>query len=198
MKYDKRPISDLLRSSQTVFTFQDVALIWGDTNPKATIAGVNYYIRTGQLYRIRKGIYAKDKDYHHLELATKIYTPSYVSFETVLRQAGITFQYYSQTFVASYISREIVADGQGIIYKRIKDSILTNAAGVEAKGHYSIATPERAFLDSVYVYKRYHFDNLRPLNWDTVFTLLPIYGGNKSMEQRVERYHEEYVASNTQ
>lgn len=193
MKYEKKPISSILRASQTVFTFQDVALIWGDTDVKATIAGVNYYVKTGQLYRIRKGIYAKDTSYNHLELATKIFTPSYVSFETVLLRAGITFQYYSQIFVASYTTREIVADGQGVVYKRMKDTILMNAAGVEMKDGYSMATPERAFLDSVYIYKSYYFDNLRPLNWDKVFALLPVYGGNKRMAKKVAEYHKNFI-----
>ncbi|MCL4380415.1 hypothetical protein M1466_02940 [Candidatus Dependentiae bacterium] len=35
----------------------------------------------------------------------------------------------------------------------------------------------------------YHFDNLEPLDWDTVYELLPIYEDNKSMRQRVDRYY---------
>ncbi|MHB8483018.1 MAG: hypothetical protein ACYDBV_09885, partial [Nitrospiria bacterium] len=94
MKYRKKPISSILRFPQTVFTFRDIALIWGHTDTKATAYGLYYYVKTGQLYRIQKGIYAKDKNYDRLELATKIYTPSYVSFETVLLKAGVVFQHY--------------------------------------------------------------------------------------------------------
>lgn len=163
--------------------------MWGDTDKKATIAGVNYYVKTGELYRIRRGIYAKDKNYNRLELATRIFTPSYVSFETVLGQSGITFQHYNQIFVASYSTREIIADGQAYSYKSIKDAILTNQAGVLNTDNCSVASPERAFLDVVYLNNDYHFDNLTPLHWDTVYNILPIYGGNKRMEKMVKRYH---------
>lgn len=164
-------------------------LLWGDAGTNAAKVRINYYAKGGDLYRVRRGIYAKDKNYSKLELATKIFTPAYVSFETVLAKAGVVFQYYGQIFVASYLTREIVADGQIYSYKRIKDAILTNNAGIENQENYSIASPERAFLDIIYIYKDYHFDNLSPLNWDKVYEILPIYGGNKRMEKKVKQYH---------
>ena len=188
MKYEKKPISKILRSNNTVFTFKDISLLWNDTDKKATISAINYYVKTGNLHRIRRGIYAKDKNYNKLELATKIYTPSYVSFETVLTKAGVVFQYYGQIFVASYLTREITADGQKYSYKKIKDTILTNPLGIEIKENYSTASLERAFLDILYLYKDYYFDNLSPLNWDKVFEILPIYD-NKQMEKKVKQYY---------
>jgi hypothetical protein len=193
MKYKKKPISDILRSGKTVFTFKDISLIWGDTSKKTTIAGVNYYVKTGELYRIRRGIYAKDKKYDKVELATRIFTPSYVSFETVLISAGINFQFYEKITVASYQTREIVVDGKTYSYKKIKDYVLTNPAGVENKNENSIACPERAFLDTIYIHKDYHFDNLKPLNWDKVFEILPIYK-NKRMTKKVNEFFENYKA----
>lgn len=189
MKYAKKPISDILRSSNTVFTFKDISIIWGVTNRPSAIAGVNYYVKTGGLHRIRRGIYAKDKNYDRFELATKIYTPSYISFETVLAKAGIIFQYYGQIFAASYLTREITADRETYIYKKIKNAILTNGAGIEHKGNYSIASPERAFLDTIYLYKDYHFDNYKSLHWEKVFEILPIYGGNSRMEKTVKNFY---------
>ncbi|MBI2638252.1 hypothetical protein HYW83_01540 [Candidatus Peregrinibacteria bacterium] len=189
MKYAKKPISDILRSSNTVFTFKDISIIWGVTDKKAAIASVNYYVKTGGLHRIRRGIYAKDRNYDRFELATKIYTPSYISFETVLTKAGIIFQYYGQIFVASYLTREITADRETYIYKKIKDAILTNGVGIEHKGNYSIASPERAFLDTIYLYKDYHFDNYKSLNREKVFEMLPIYGGNTRMEKTVKNFY---------
>jgi len=190
MKYEKKPISKILRANNTVFTFKDISLIWGDTDKKATISAINYYVKTGDLYRIRRGFYAKDKNYDKLELATKIYTPSYISFETVLVKAGVVFQYYDQIFVASYLAREIIADGQKYSYKKIKDIILTNQVGIENKERYSIASPERAFLDILYLYKDYHFDNLSPLKWDKVLEILPIYC-SKRMEKKIKQYYKE-------
>lgn len=194
MKYGKKPISEILRSKNTVFTFKDISLIWGDTDRGAAISGVNYYVKTGVLYRIRRGVYAKDKNYERLELAAKIYNPSYVSFETVLAKTGIIFQFYAQIFVASYLTREISADKQTYSYKKIKNSILTNNAGVEKRNNYAVASTERAFLDVLYLNKDYHFDNLSFLDWGKVLDILPIYS-NKRMEKKVKKYRESFKAN---
>lgn len=191
MRYKKKPLSSILRSNKTVFTFKDISLIWSDTNKKTRIAGVNYYIKTGQLYGIRRGIYSKNKNYNRLELATRILTPSYVSFETVLTQTGINFQFYEKITIASYQTREIIIDNQTYSFKKIKDLVLTNPLGVEHKNESSIASPERAFLDTIYIHKDYHFDNLASLNWDKVWKILPIYK-NKRMAKKVKEFFENY------
>jgi len=185
MKYVKKPISVILRSGRTVFTFKDISLMWSNTDKKAVIAGINYYVSTGQLYRIRRGIYAKDKNYDKTELACRIYIPAYVSFETVLTHAGINFQYYGQIFIASYLAREIVVDGQVYQYRKIKNTLLTDPAGVLNKDGIAIATTERAFLDTLYLNTDYHFDNLATLTWDKVFEMLPLYD-NKRMTRKVQ------------
>ena len=182
-------LSKILRAKNTIFTFKDIALLWKETEANLIKRRINHYVRTGKLYSPRRGIYAKDKNYDRWELATKIYTPSYISFETILAQAGVIFQYYGQIFIASYLSREITVDNQAYVYKKIKDTILTNNAGIEIKNNYSLASPERAFLDTLYLYKEYHFDNLSPLNWEKIFEILPIYQ-NKKMEKRVQKYFE--------
>lgn len=186
-------ISTILRSKKTVFSFKDIALLWGDSGNAARVR-VNYYLKNGDLYRIRQGLYAKDKNYDKFELATRVFTPAYVSFETVLGQAGITFQYYGQIFIASYLTREITVDGQTYSFRKIKDIVLTNKAGLENKGEYLMASKERAFLDTIYINKDYHFDNLSPLDWDKVFEMLPIYE-NKRMAKRVKEFFEHFKSN---
>lgn len=185
MKYNKMPISAILRSPCTVFTFRQIALIWGGTDAGKLEAGVSYYARKGELYRIRKGIYSKDRGYDRFELATRIYTPAYVSFETVLAAAGVTFQKYDRIFVASYQTREIFCDGQSYAFRKIRDEILTNISGIDDRGNYFIASRERAFLDTLYLNREYHFDNLSGLDWEIVFELLPMYE-NKRMKRAAE------------
>lgn len=188
MTYVKKPIATILRSPKTVFTFKDISLLWSDPDRKATIDGIHYYVKTGQMYRIRRGIYAKDTRYSQEELATRIFTPSYISFETVLAKAGIIFQYYSQIFVASYLTREIVIDEQTYSFKTIKDTVLMNSAGILHKEETSIATPERALLDTLYLNRDYHFDNLHSLDWDKVFEIVPIYQ-NKRLEKKIQEFY---------
>ena len=187
---EKADIFNILKSNKTVFSFKDIILASCEKKPALLRRRLYHYIKQGQLCGIRRGLYAKDKNYDKFELATKIFTPSYISFETVLGKAGVTFQFYGKIFVASYQSKEITCDGQIYNFKTIKESILTNDLGIEKRENYSIATPERAFLDVIYLYKDYHFDNLSPLNWDKVFEILPIYSGNKRMEKMVKKLHE--------
>jgi predicted transcriptional regulator of viral defense system len=181
-------LSKILRSKNTVFTFKDISLLWAETDRNLIKRRINYYVKTGKLYSIRKGLYAKDRNYNKFELATKIYIPSYISFETVLAQAGVIFQFYPQIFVASYLTREIEVDGQKYSFRKIKDVILTNHSGLEFKENYWVASPERAFLDLLYLNKNYHFDNLDPLNKEKIFEILPIYK-NKALEKRVKEIY---------
>jgi hypothetical protein len=190
----KKFIQELLRSSQTVFSFKELLLKFKVDDPQELTAQLHYFIKNGDLYHLRRGLYAKDNNYNRLELACKIFTPSYISFDTVLRAAGIIFQYDSRLFVASYQSREITCDEQTYIFKTVKPTILTNSLGVQILDNYSIATPERAFLDTIYLHKDYYFDNLEPLNWNIIYDLLPMYD-NKSMQERVEMYHNSFKKS---
>jgi predicted transcriptional regulator of viral defense system len=180
-------ISSILRSKKTVFSFKDIALLWRDSSNAAKVR-VNYYVKKGQLLHLRRGFYAKDKNYDKIELASKIFTPSYVSFETVLAREGIIFQYYSQIFVASYLTRDVVCDGQTYSYRKIKDVVLTDNAGVINHHEHSIATKERAFLDTIYINKDYHFDNLSSLDWDKVFVMLQMYN-NKRMAKKIKELY---------
>ena len=177
----------LLRSPKTIFSSKDVSLLWGEESDEIIKKSLNKYVKAGKLVRARRGLYAKDSNYNRFELATRINTPSYISFETVLTREGVNFQYYGNIFVASYISREINVGEQKITFVRMKDYVLSNTAGIEHKEGYAIATRERAFLDRVYVSKEYHFDNLRSLDWNKVMEILPIYH-NKRLEKKIKQY----------
>jgi hypothetical protein len=196
---DKKPtkgeyLESLLRSPKTIFSTKDVVLLWGEQTESAVRVRLNYYVRTGKLIRVHRGFYAKDKNYDRFELATRIYTPSYISFETVLTREGVNFQYYGNIFVASYVNREINADDQKITFVRMKDYVLSNTVGIGHKEGYAIATRERAFLDRIYVSKDYHFDNLANLNWNRVFEILPIYH-NKRLERKIKEYFRSFQES---
>lgn len=180
-------ILDILRSKSTILTFKEILIASGEKNPDLLKRRLHYYVKKGELYSVRRGIYAKDKNYDRFELATKIYTPAYISFETILVQAGVIFQHYETIFVATYQTKEIKCDNQSYSFKKIKGSILTNTAGVENKGNYFAASKERAFLDVVYLNKKYYFDNISVLDADKIESLLPLYH-NKRMERDVRRY----------
>jgi len=175
MNKNKDFILDLYRSKSTVFTIDEIALLSGDTNRDNLKARINYYVKTGKLLNLRKGIYAKTGEYNPLELAVKIYTPSYISLETVLEKEGVIFQKYETVFAVSYLNRKIEIDNREFQYRKIRKDVLINKEGVELKGSYAIATKERAFLDALYLYKNYYFDNPDVLDRDIIFQMVEIY-----------------------
>jgi hypothetical protein len=191
MTEKQNDIINLFRSPKTVFTFKDMALLLAETNTDNLKSRLNYYIKKGILYHVRKGIYAKDANYDHMELATKIFTPSYISMETVLAKEGMIFQHYDSIFAISYLTRKIDCDGQTYIYRKIKDVVLANQSGLEKKENYYIATKERAFLDMIYLNKDYFFDNLSVLDFDKCYSLLSIYR-NKALKKNLNSYYKLY------
>ena len=85
-------------------------------------------------------------------------------------------------------------DGQRIEFVRMKDYVLSNTIGIENSDGYARATKERAYLDRIYVSKKYYIDNESPLDWEKVFEILPIYH-NKRMEKTVKKYYEKFKKS---
>lgn len=181
---------DLFNLNQTVFTVKNISLLWQTADMPFVNKKLYRYTKANKLFRIKKAIYAKNEKFDRLEFAVKLWTPSYISFETVTAKAGLTFQYYSQIFIATYQSKEIEILKQKYVFRKLKDSVLTNLAGIENTGTYNIASAERAFLDIIYLNKNYYFDNLSNLNWDKVFEILPIYQ-NKNMIKIVDKHYKE-------
>ena len=183
MKTDFREA--IFKSSRTVFKLRDIGMLTGMQDADNLKSAVSYYAGKGVLRNIRRGIYVKD-EYLAEELACRIYSPSYISLETVLSRAGVVFQYTSVITVVSYVSRTIEVDDQAIAYQKIKDAVLVEGKGVIRQGDVNIAIPERAFLDRLYLSKNYFFDNIDSLNREVVEDLLPLYRC-KALEKRVRR-----------
>lgn len=163
------------RDTRTVFGLTDIAMLTGETNLSSLNKKINYNVRTGKLNNPRKGIYTKP-NYNTEELACSIFKPSYISLEYVLRKAGVIFQYDNVFTSVSYLSRSIEIEGQTISFRKIKNNILINTSGIlRLNNGINIATPERAFLDLLYLTPESFFDNLHTLNIHEIKKLLPIY-----------------------
>ena len=172
---EKDLILAIYRENRTVFRLNDIAMLIGVSDFQSLNKKLNYYVRTGKLNNPRKGIYTKP-GYEPEEMACSVFTPSYISLQYVLQKAGIVFQYDSRITSVSYLSRTIEIESREFIYRKIKGSSLVNAAGIlRQNNHINIASPERAFLDFLYLEKEFHFDNLNPLNRKVVNKLLPLY-----------------------
>jgi len=185
-------IAKLYESPKTILTIKDIALIWEERNTVNLISKIKYYAKQGSLIRLTRGVFAKSKEYDIKELATSLYTPSYISFETVLREAGIIFQQHDSIFVAGPYPTTKKFGDKIITFRKLKDSVLYNAVGIKHEKNYSIATPERAFLDTIYLSPKFYFDNLRSINWELCLELVKIYD-NKQLIKRLAAYQKNYV-----
>ncbi len=176
----------LYQDSRTVFRLRDIALLTGETNFLNLNNKLNYYVRTKKLQNPRKGIYTKPI-FNFEELACSVFAPSYISLEYVLQKAGVVFQYDPRITVVSYLSRTIEIGDQEFIFRKIKGEILTNTAGIMMQNNnLNIASPERAFLDMLYLNKDYYFDNLNPLKKRVINKLLTQYQ-SKVLATKVEK-----------
>ncbi|MDA3802615.1 MAG: hypothetical protein PF488_01805 [Patescibacteria group bacterium] len=185
-------IAKLYQSTKTILSSKDLALLWQENNEESLYAKTAYYVKKKALIRLTRGIFAKNKDYSPKELAASIYTPSYISFETVLREAGVIFQHYNTIFVASKWPKTIIIDKNTFTFRKLKDLVLFNPAGIVSKDNYSIATTERAFLDMIYLFPNYYFDNLKLIDWEKCGELVKIYN-NKELIKRLNKYRKNYA-----
>lgn len=185
-------IAKLYQSPKTILTNKDLALIWQISDEQNLYSKITYYVKQKALIRLTRGVFAKNKDFNPKELATSIYTPSYISFETVLREAGVIFQHYETIFVASKWPKTAKIEKYMITFRKLKDAVLFNSTGVINKNNYSIATTERAFLDMIYLFPNYYFDNLKPINWEKCEEIAKIYN-NKQLLKRFNKYRKNYA-----
>lgn len=186
-------IIDIYQSNQTIFTTQEISQLFPSDSPFQLNNALHYAVKKGKLLHLRRGIYAK-KDYDNRELAAALYIPSYISLETVLRDHGIIFQTSSTIQSVSYLSRSIKVVNTPYEFRKLKDQILTNPQGLISHGRYTIASAERALLDSIAIFSDYHFDNLTPINWDLVDQLIPLYE-NQSLARKANKLRIQHLSS---
>jgi len=172
---------EIYKDSRTVFRINDIALLT-DSNDRLLYQKLNRLVKKGKLLNIRKGIYAKE-GYKSEELACLLYTPTYISLGYVLQRSGIVFQYDSAITNVCYLNREILVNDQSIRYRQIKREILLNTSGIINKNNTNMATPERAFLDTLYLNGFFYFDNIKQLNLNAIYELLPIYNSTSLIRE---------------
>lgn len=179
-------ILTLYKDKRSVFRLSDIAMLFPQAEGKYLSDRMGYYVQTKRLLNLRRGFYAKP-GYNPLELANRLFTPSYISLEYVLQQAGVIFQYDSRYTSISYLSREVVIDGKTYSYRRIKEEIIMDTTGIiRNEETCNKATPERALVDMLYLNKDFYFDNINTLNKQLIARILPVYK-SMALEKRVAK-----------
>ena len=175
-----------MSSPKTVFNMASLRVLQNGDGASNLSRTMSYYTKNNLFDSPRAGIYVK-KGYDTKEMSSAIFWPTYISLGYVLARAGVIFQYDSAITCVGKISRTIEVDGTTYVYKKINPVLWSDFKGIEQNDGYAIATPERAFLDMMYLYPGVnYFDNISALDLDRVFDLLPSYK-NESLSRRVKK-----------
>jgi len=126
---------------------------------KQPLIKINAMIKKGDLFQLKRGVYAFNSDYRDYPLnliavANLLHKPSYVSFEYALSYYGlIPERVYSVTSATSYKSSEYSTEIGKFSYTKVSSKVYS--LGLEWKydnrdGGYLIATVEKALCDKIY------------------------------------------------
>lgn len=174
----------ILSSSRSVFNVQTLMMLAECNDSRKLTKSLNYYVKEEKIHNPRRGIYTKTA-YNEKEMACSLFRPAYISLEYVLQRSGIVFQYDDTVTCVSYLNRTVEVDDKPYQFRIIKPELWIGMDGIEQHDNIFIASPERAFLDFVYLSAgNCFFDNLHPLNITKVKKLLPSYQ-SEILTQRV-------------
>lgn len=169
-------IAKIIASEKTVFTISDIQKLLHIDNYGYARLLLHRWKKSSIVKNPYAGIFTLPK-YDMYEFASKLQPWSYISFETVLQNAGIIFQDYEHTIMlAGNDTMQKKIGDTTYVYHKIKDGILYNPLGIENHDNkYMIASPERAVCDMIYLYKNIYFDNVRDLSKEKLETIKQIY-----------------------
>lgn len=177
-------INKLLKANNTIFSVNDLGLLLDISDSRYLKTVIYRLTKSGVLNRLAKGIYTTKQDWDTLELANKLRTPSYISFETILSKSNIVFQDYANQITSAYTNtlQKRIGD-KNYSYYKLDLELLTNPAGLEIQNGITMATPERAICDRLYLTPRYYFDNIDGVNKEKLANIAKNY--NKRVQKEV-------------
>jgi len=150
MKYN-----DIKKINKLYFVYQDVAKILSISEDSARVLCVRY-IKQKYLIRLKRNFYILKERWdsitpnQRLELANILQVPSYISLMTALSFYEYTTQVQQKFIESISLYRTFTKDIEGIIfnYSKIKNDYYF---GFSKKNNIFIASPEKAFIDSLYL-----------------------------------------------
>lgn len=186
MSLQKNVLEVILSSPRTVFNVQSLRMLTECEDSQKLTKSLHYYVKEGKIHNPRRGIYTK-ASFDEKEMACSLFRPAYVSLEYVLQRSGIVFQYDDTVTCVSYLNRIVEIDDKTYQFRIINPELWIGMDGIEQQDNILIASPERAFLDMIYLSAgNCYFDNLHPLNKIKVKQLLPFYQ-SKVLTERVTK-----------
>ena len=150
MKYNK-----LKKIKKLYFTYQDIAKILSITEDSARVLCTRY-VKQKYFIRIKRNFYILKERWDNItsnqrmELANILQVPSYISLMTALSFYEYTTQVQQKFIESISLYRTFTKDIEGTIfnYSKIKKDLYF---GFSKKNNIFIASPEKAFIDSLYL-----------------------------------------------
>ncbi len=182
-----KKIIKLASLGKTVFTTNELAIVWKVDNKNVLRVLIHRAIKNDYLRPIRRGLYRlPDREADVLELAGKLKKNSYASFETVLARSGVIFQWYDKIISASDRNLSLKNSYGKFLFRRLPENVLLDRQGIINKGGYFIATAERALCDKIYKDGLSYFDDLSGIDKKKIMAMAKIYN-NKRLEKDIKR-----------
>lgn len=153
----------LMESDKTVFSAKDLQILWQE-NLQNTVVTAKRMVAKKVILKLAKGYYALNKDYSVYQLANLIISPSYVSFNSALLFWGACFQVSKTVQSVSLLNYQKEIGGRTYKYQSMKKDLFFNAEGIDHKNNISMASPERALLDSFYFGSVANVDDWEKIN----------------------------------
>jgi predicted transcriptional regulator of viral defense system len=180
-------ILKLTSSPKTVFTVADLAIFWETENKNVLRVTISRAKSAGYLQSIQRGLYAlTNANIDLFELAGKLKKHSYISFETVLTQSGVIFQWHNEIISASDNGFETENSYGKFTYRKLPESALLDNIGIINTENYFIASAERALCDKIYKDGLVYFDDLSGVDGKLAMKISKIYH-NKRLEKDIKK-----------
>lgn len=158
---------DLRRAIEgNIFTLVDV-IKYFPNQPSSTIqTQLGRFIQRGLLARIKRGLYCFDqKQIDELDLASRLYQPSYISLETALNFYGLIPDIpQTITSVTVTTTKQIRNQFGTFSYTKIKPELFfgfVKAKSANSDSFFNLAEKEKALLDYFYLRKIKSIKDLR-------------------------------------
>jgi predicted transcriptional regulator of viral defense system len=153
----------LADTKKTVFTTRDFKDLWEETS-RNTITIAKRMVEKGLILKLVKGYYALNTEYNIYELANLIISPSYISFNSALFYWNVCFQISDTINSVAPFNYEKKIEARFYKYYAMKKRLFFNLEGIITKDNISIASPERAIMDSFYFGFLFNIDNQEKVN----------------------------------
>jgi predicted transcriptional regulator of viral defense system len=155
---------ELNRINKLYFGYEEISRALGITLQSAMVSA-NRYVNQGLLVKIKRNTYVLSEKWKVLDredkftLANLVQVPSYISLMTALDYYEITTQLQRDFIESVAVKRTKEREVKNTIFNYTKISTNLYFGFKKEKGFF-IATPEKAFLDALYLMSlgRYSFD----------------------------------------